>query len=72
MSEKGGASNNFGDREHRLRSKKDDQSMLSPEDSRCDVQEGGESSTRMTCPAPPSSVSAPTVWMWRLGGQVLG
>lgn len=30
MSEKGGASNNYGDREGGLRSKKDDQSTLSP------------------------------------------
>lgn len=72
MSEKGGASNNFRDREGGLRSKKDDQSMLSPEESRFDVQEGRESSTCMARPAPPSSVSEPTVWMWSLRGQVLG
>ena len=72
MSEKGGASNNFRDREGGLRSKKDDKSMLSPEESRCDVQDEGESSTPMARPAPPSSVTMPTVWMWSLGGQVLG
>lgn len=52
MSEKGGASNKFRDREGGLRSKKDDQSMLSPEESRCDVEDEGESLTRMARPAP--------------------